>query len=423
MARFRTLLFKNRNFGLLWLAQIISNFGDRISQMALIALVYGVAPGSSLALAKAMSFTIIPVFVIGPVAGAWVDRWDKKDVMVISDILRGLLAFALPFCIARNNLPLVYLIIFLLFSISRFFISSKMAIIPELVAREELLAANSLADTTKMIGNAIGLVVAGLIVHVQFIGATGGFVIYGISSFASAALMGMIVRKEFLVHLREDLIIATQALEHSIRKSIFAEIREGVLVMVRRRAIRFIVFTLSFLMAGAGAIYCVIITFVQDSFGNATKDLSFLIFSLLMGLLAGTVLYGRLGGNLSKKKVILLSFVTSGLSVIVFTLAVRSWPNLLLAGALSFGMGLAASPIMVSANTFAHEMTPEDVRGKVFSSLEAVIHLAFLVFMFLTGLLEHSVGKMVILVGSGAVFSLFGLAGFLVETRRRTTSR
>ena len=92
MVRFRDVLFKNKNFTFLWFAQVIANFGDRVSQMALIALVWRRAPGSSLELAKVMSFTIIPVFVIGPVAGAWVDRWDKRDVMIISDILRGAIA-------------------------------------------------------------------------------------------------------------------------------------------------------------------------------------------------------------------------------------------------------------------------------------------------------------------------------------------
>ena len=89
MIKFREVL-SDRNFLFLWLGQLVSNFGDRLTQMALVALVYQRNPGSEMALAKLISFTIIPVFVIGPIAGVWVDRLNRKNVMVISDILRGL---------------------------------------------------------------------------------------------------------------------------------------------------------------------------------------------------------------------------------------------------------------------------------------------------------------------------------------------
>lgn len=69
MIRFREVL-SNRNFLFLWLGQLVSNFGDRLNQMALVALVYQRDPGNEVALAKLISFTIIPVFIIGPIAGA-----------------------------------------------------------------------------------------------------------------------------------------------------------------------------------------------------------------------------------------------------------------------------------------------------------------------------------------------------------------
>jgi MFS family permease len=422
MVRFGDVLLKNKNFTLLWFAQVISHFGDRLSQMALIALVYRQVPGSSLALAKLTSFTIIPVFVIGPVAGAWVDRWDRRDVMVVSDVLRGLLALLLSLFIMLGQMPLVYLVIFLIFSITRFFISSRMAIIPELVAREQLLVANSLQDITRMIGNAIGLVVAGLIVNIKFIGAIGGFLIYSACFFTSAALMGMIVKKEFLTHIKDDLIVATHVLEESIRKSIFAEIMEGIRVMFKYSEMRFIVATFSLLMAGIGSVYCVLVTFIQEVFGNATKDLSFLMLYLLAGLFAGIVAYGRFGQRLSKRRMIFSSFTTTGIAAILFALLVRAYASHMVSAILAFVMGLAVSPIMVSANTLAHEVMPKEVRGKVFSALEAVMHLAFLLCMFLTGALEKYIDKVWILVGSGVIFSLFGIAGFILGIRRKAVT-
>ena len=100
MARFRNIV-KNRNFSLLWVGQTISQFGDRLNQMALIALVYRYAPGSSMQMAKIMAFTIIPVFLIGPIAGVYVDRWDRRRTMVVCDILRGLLVLLIPVWLMR----------------------------------------------------------------------------------------------------------------------------------------------------------------------------------------------------------------------------------------------------------------------------------------------------------------------------------
>ena len=81
MAKLRDLL-KDKNFSLLWFSQIISNFGDRLNQMALIGLIYARVPGSTMELAKLLSFTIIPVFLVGPIAGIYVDRWNKKYTMI-----------------------------------------------------------------------------------------------------------------------------------------------------------------------------------------------------------------------------------------------------------------------------------------------------------------------------------------------------
>ena len=218
MTRFRDLL-TNKNFLFLWMGQLVSNFGDRLNQMALVALVYQQNPGSEVALAKLISFTIIPVFIIGPIAGAWVDRLNRRNIMIISDILRGLLVLSIPLFIKLNQILLVYLVIFIIFSISRFFIPSKMAIIPELVSKDKLLMANTLNDTTHMIGNVIGLVVAGIIVNIAYVGAIGGFYIDSTTFFISAALIAMMAQRNFIKGVGSDLKTTGLALGSSIRRS------------------------------------------------------------------------------------------------------------------------------------------------------------------------------------------------------------
>ena len=99
--------------------------------MALVALVYKKSPGSAVELAKLLFFIIIPVFIIGPIAGVYVDRWDRKRVMIIADVWRGLLVLLIPFFILHfANFTPVHILVFLIFSLTRFFLPCKMAIIP-----------------------------------------------------------------------------------------------------------------------------------------------------------------------------------------------------------------------------------------------------------------------------------------------------
>jgi DHA3 family macrolide efflux protein-like MFS transporter len=294
-----------------------------------------------------------------------------------------------------------------------------MALIPELVSKEKLLVANTLSDTTHMIGNVAGLVVAGIIVNIPSIGAVGGFYMDAASFFISASLMAMIIQKEFVHDVRKDLEVTRELFGSRFRRSVFGEIKEGMDCLTKHSAMRFVVYTVFLLMAAIGTVSCVIIVFIQGAFGTATRDLGLLGMFLVGGLFCGTLLYGRFGQALEKRKVILLSFFATGIFVISFTLAVRYYPNLLTAGLMAGLLGAAVSPIAASANTMTHEVIPEEARGRIFSSLEVVIHLAFLLFMFLAAYATNYVGRAWILVLAGAILSACGLAGLISGRKRK----
>lgn len=411
MARFRDVL-KNKNFFFLWLGQIISNFGDRLNQMALIGLIFHKAPHSTYELAKLMFFIIIPVFLIGPVAGAYVDRWDRRHIMVIADVSRGLLVLLIPFFIwhVQSTIP-IYCIVFLVFSIHRFFLPSKMAIIPSLVSKKELLIANSLSDTTYMIATLLGLGIASILV--DLIGPLGGFFVNAASFFLSAILISFIrPRGETSRHgYRQDFRLVRKAVGSVLRKSVLAQIKEGLTFIVTYPKTRFVMNIMFLLMAGAGAIFCVIIVFIQERFGTVTADLGLIAMFSGGGLLVGSLLYGRLGQRFNKQRVILSSFILGGLGVVAFALLIPRFPLYRIAALLSIFVGMVLSPVVISINTLIHEAIPSEMRGRIFSSQEIVIHLAFLVFMFMTAIMAEYIDRMWILVGCGGIFSLVGITG------------
>jgi len=254
LARFREVL-KERNFFLLWLGQIISQFGDRLNQMVLIAIVYARTPGSPFELAKFFSFTIIPSFFVSPLAGAFIDRWDKKTTMIVCDILRGLVVLAVPLLFVEvssaPSIP-IYAAVFIIFAVSCFFLPARLAIIPDLVSKEKLLVANSLFTITGMIGAIFWFVIGGVLV--EMVKVRNGLLLNALIYFCSAAAIVFITGHHRRAKKTAGPVSAAN-IEKIIKTSIVREITDGLKYLKHNREARFAFRVLFVMMAGAGAAY------------------------------------------------------------------------------------------------------------------------------------------------------------------------
>ena len=412
MAKFREVL-KNRNFFLLWSGQIISQLGDRLGQMALIAFVYLRAPGSTLQIAKILSFTIIPVFIIGPLAGVYVDRWDRRRTMYVCDFLRSILVFTIPlFLFYTKSLGPVYLIIFIAFSIGRFFVPAKLSIIPDLVEKKDLLIANSLINTSGMIAAVLGFGISGVLV--ERIGAKSGFYLDSLSFLISGTFI-FLISKRFMAAMNFKEV--SKGIVEVIRKSVFVEIKEGVLYFIRKKDIRFTAGIIFALWSALGAVYVVVIVFVQKTLHSATKDLGLLVMFLGIGLFLGSLIYGKFGQRVSHYKIIFACLVASGMMLVIFALGIYYYPNFMVAAFLALCLGLIIAPIMIASNTIIHNVSDNEMLGKIFSSLEIVMHLGFLTFMFMSSLLAERFSHVLILVSVGCLLSVLGLVSLIFNRK------
>ncbi len=412
MAKFRKVL-KNRNFFLLWSGQIISQLGDRLGQMALIAFVYLRAPGSTLQIAKILSFTIIPVFLIGPLAGVYVDRWDRRRTMYACDFLRSLLVFTIPlFLFYTKSLGPVYLIIFISFSIGRFFVPAKLSIIPDLVDKKDFLVANSLINTSGMIAAILGFGISGVLV--EKLGAKSGFYLDSLSFLLSGTFI-FLISKRFALAMNFKEV--GKEIVGAIRKSVFQEIREGVLYFIRKKDIRFTAGIIFALWSALGAVYVVVIVFVQKTLHSATKDLGLLVMFLGIGLFLGSLIYGKFGQRVSHYKIIFVCLVASGIMLVIFALGIYYYPYFIIAASLALSLGLIIAPIMIASNTIIHKVSDNEMLGKIFSSLEIVMHLGFLSFMFISSVLAEKFSHVSILVSVGCLLSLLGLVSLIFDRK------
>ncbi len=399
-----------------WLAQLISQFGDRVHQMALVGLIALRNPGSSFELAKLLAFTIIPVFIIGPIAGVYVDRWDRRTTLFVCDIIRGCLVLSIAFYfIDSSSVYPLYAVVFLIFAFSRFYVPAKMSLIPEIVKEQDLHIANSLVTVTGMIALVFGALFGGLIVEKA--GPKGGFLWDALTFFLSGLLVFSIPRFKTW-HLDKTRMLTAGREMLAAHKTVWAEIWEGIHYIRSQREIRFIFMMMSVLFAAAGAVYVVIIVFIQQAFNSVTKDLGFLAVPLGIGLLLGSLAYGKWGARVFKWKAMFWSLILGGMMTVCFATVVHTTHNRMLAAGLAFVLGFVVGPVVIASNTVVHTVCKAHMSGKVFAALEFVMHLAFLAAMLASSYAAEFISRQWILMAVGAIFLSVGIIGVLKNNEK-----
>ena len=178
------------SFTALWTGQLVSALGDRIHQVALAFVVYG-ATESAFAVGLIFLVATLPNLLFGPIAGGLVDRWDHREVMIVSDLLRAGLVLLIPLA-AVTNLALAYPIVFLVTTVSIFFRPAKGAILPRIVAQDDLIPANSALWVGETFADIFGYAVAGLFVALLGSQLPLAFWVDSVTYIASAVLIASI---------------------------------------------------------------------------------------------------------------------------------------------------------------------------------------------------------------------------------------
>jgi MFS family permease len=195
---YRELLAGNADFRRLWTGQVVSEVGDWLNNIAVLALAIELAGPSSVGLAIAVYAIArhLPLFVFGPFAGVVVDRADRRRVMIAADLARAFLALGFLLAARFESLAVIYAVGAALFSVSAFFNAAKRASIPVLArGAEELLAANSLSASTTAATIAVGSALGGL--AAAALGRDAVFLINALTFLASAEIIRRIRRISF----------------------------------------------------------------------------------------------------------------------------------------------------------------------------------------------------------------------------------
>ena len=189
MADFVDLLRTNRNYRYTWMGQVVSEIGDYFNNIAVFSLVMQTS-GSGLVVSGVMLARAIPAVLAGPIAGVLLDRFDRKHIMIASDLIRAVVALAFIATVHQPRPWLLYLLSGLLMFASPFFTSGRAAILPTIASPKELHAANSLTQTTQWATLTAGTMLAGW--SADKLGYQWAFVINSLSFLFSAAAIWLL---------------------------------------------------------------------------------------------------------------------------------------------------------------------------------------------------------------------------------------
>lgn len=379
-------VLRNRQFFVLWLAQLVSNFGDWLALLALFSLVAFRWKGTPYEVSGIFIAFALPWALLGPVAGVFVDRWDLKRTMIASDIVRGALVLLLTFA---ADVYQVYAVVFALGAVSAFFIPAQNSIIPLLVRREELLVANSINAQTLQLNKIVGPAAAGFVVAAA--GERMCFYLDSASFLFSAVLLLLITARR------------TPTAGGRGPAAVLADLREGLGFLWQHPAVRFVVLAMLAALVAIGAFDALAAVYVRDVLAAESRVFGFIISLIGVGSILGSLAIGRYGQRWSRVLLVVLGI--GGIGAGVALLAVTSTTAVALL--VSFFLGLGASGAIVPAQTLIQEETPQALLGRVSSTSWAVLTVAQLVGV-------GAAGKVAEWIGIRSLYSAVGVALVLI---------
>ncbi len=398
MTTLLALLRQNRNYRYTWMGQVVSEMGDYFNNIAVFALVMEKS-GSGLVVSGVMLSRAIPAVVAGPFAGVFLDRLDRRRIMIASDLIRAVVALAFLLTINQPRPWLLYLLSAALMFVSPFFSSGRAAILPTIASAEELHTANSLTQTTQWATLTAGTLVAG--VCVARLGYHWAFVLNSLSFIFSAwAIWHIAVPGGFRAN-------AAGGAAQAVRP--WREYAEGLAYMRSVPLMMGIAMISAGWAMGGGAAQILFALFGEQVFHRGASGIGsiwgFAGIGLLLGGAAGH-LAGRRVSFTGYKRVVTISYLLHGAAYMLFS-QVESYAAALVLMMLS-RVGMAATSVLNNSQLLRH--TSDQFRGRVFATMETLRFAVMIVSMAGAGIASQYAGPRTIGLAAGALGTITALA-------------
>lgn len=412
----------NRNFALLWGGSAISYTGDFIFLTTLtlwIAVVIGKGqPWAPVAVSGLVIVASLPILLVGPLAGVFVDRWDKRRVMLAMDAARAVIIALL--LLATNLVPLpflpggrltpfqqigaIYAVVFLATACSQFFNPGRMALIRDLVPDAARARATGLMQTVQALAIVIGPALAA---PLFFAAGAGWALVINAGSFLVSFAALLAVRAPHGSH-------SAAPLAHgSAHSSVRGEFWAGVRFFASNRILMTLLVTIVLFMLGAGAVNTLDIFFVTQNLHTTPSLYGNLEAVYGIGSVVGALVASSIASRLRVARTFWISALLLGILFVIYSRLTGYVPALVVL----FLVGVPNAAINVGAGPIIYQVTPRALLGRVSAILNPVATLASLLSAALAGYLDGVVLRnfhpTVAGVHFGPVDTIFAVSGIL----------
>jgi len=423
-------VLKNNRFLILWSGQIFSQLADKVYLVLMIAIIASQFQLADQPISKWVSpvmiaFTI-PAILFGSLAGVYVDRWQKKSILVISNLLRGILVLALPLLLMvsqektlTESIPLGFALMlgitFVVSVFTQFFAPAEQAVIPLIVKKRNLLAANSLYTTTMMalliIGFAIGDPLLDLADRLaNFVGlplGVGKAILVG----GAYAIAGII-----LLALQTD-----EKLESDTQNQprVWQDIQDGIKYLGENSIVRNALIQLVILFSIFAALAVLAVSLADQIPQLAADEFGILLAAAGVGMGLSAAILGSKGENIDPTLLGLIGSIGVTASLAGLSFATH---NLWFALAMTTFLGIFASLIGVPMQTTIQSETPMSKRGKVFGLQNNAVNIALSLPLVLAAEAERRLGLPAVILGLSAIAIVGGILTWYIFQTKPTSN-
>jgi len=382
-----------------WFAQVVSLFGDFLALFAVISVVSFRMHGTATQLTWVQISNMLPLVVLGPVAGVFVDRWPLKPTLVASDLIRAGLALLLIF---SGTVWHVYLVLGALSAVSSFFGPAQAVTIRTHIETEGLVGANALMQLAFMGARIVGPAAAGGLVAA--LGPNSCYALDVLSFLASASLIGSVI-------IRRPPSSAGTA-SGGVR-AILRDMTQGMRFILSHGAILFVVVAMAAGLFIVGCFGPLIAIYVREALRASSGVFGIVSAMVGVGMMIGTQLVRRFVQMMRHETLVLAGVAGVGVGVLLL----GALPYVAAAMIATFTIGFAFGGIMVPAQTLLQRDTPHDMLGRVSSTMTSVVFLAQILGLVLSGVLAERIGVRAVFFLCAALAAALAAGGRLLLQR------
>lgn len=379
-----------RDFRYLWSAQVVSDFGDNLTSLTLLILVQRLT-GSTVALAGLLIATTLPNLAVGSLSGVYVDRFDRKKIMVASDLARAVLVLGFVYADTARLIPLIYGVAFTQAAVGTLFRPARSAFLPQVVGERRLLAANSVSQTSRILFNLLGTTAAGVLAAVSPHSLDTAFLIDSATFLASGVLISR--------------IRTPGVSRRPTPGGVFAELVFGVRTLAASPPLRAVVMSLAVTMLGLGSVNVLFVPFLLDDLGMSEALFGVVEASQVAGIVISGALVAVLAHRLRPAGLVAVGLIGVGTGVAAVAGVDAVWQLL----PIVFAVGLFVGPVQAGASTLSQTLIDDSLRGRVSGVLNSVVSAANVASMGLAGTAAAVVGLRGVFLAAGIICALGGL--------------